>query len=282
MIDINSLIRKVREFPTLPTIYTTLLDVMNNPKSTAQDLANVIIKDQSSATKILQVANSSIFGLQNRVKNITQAIVYIGFNEVKNIVIALSIIDMFSKTKSNYNIDPVNLWKHSLAVGIMTRHIGKNIGVQKFENYFLAGILHDLGKLLLFKVIPEEYTFVYKTAVENKLPLREVERDKLGLTSSVAGDMLAEQWKLPLYIVDTIKYHNSGIVNGKFDTMVSCVHIANLIVSAYGITVDQDEMIPKPNPEVWSFLNLPLNFFAETEAKFFIDYNQMIDFMLKY
>lgn len=284
MIDINSLLYKVKQFPTLPTIYTTLLDVMSDSKSTAGDLAKVISKDQASATKILQVANSSIFGLQNRVNTIKQAIVYIGFNEVKNIVIALTIIDMFSFSENTdeYSIDPINLWKHSLAVGILARQIGKTIGVQKFENYFLAGILHDLGKLLLLRLIPEEYISVYKYSIDNKIPLREVEKDRLGITSSVAGDILAEKWKLPLYVINSIKYHNSGIVNGKLDTLISCIHIANITASSYGLAVDPSEMIPKPNSQIWNYINLPKNFFADNESKFFVDYEQMVNLMLKY
>lgn len=282
MIDLDNIVRKIKDFPTLPTIYTTLLDVMANPKATASDIASVISKDQASSAKILKVANSSIFGLQNRINTITQAVVYIGFNEVKNIVIALSIMDMFSGVKATNQINPLDLWKHSLAVGVQTRLMGKTIGVQKFENYFLAGILHDLGKLLMLKAFPYEYAETYQYAIDNKIPLRQAEQEKMSFTSSLAGSILAEKWKLPLYVINTIKGSNTGRADGQLDTLVACVHLSDIVASAYGLSVKPNEMIQKPNEDIWEAINLPENYFAENEQRFLTDYEQMAQLMLSY
>ncbi len=282
MIDLEKLVVRIREFPTLPTIYTTLLDVMANPRSTASDIACVISKDQAASSKILKVANSSIFGLQNRINTITQAVVYIGFNEVKNIVIAMSIIDLFSGIKGTLRVNPIDLWKHSLAVGVQTRLMGKTIGVQKFENYFLAGILHDLGKLVLIKTYPTEYTAVYEYAIEKRIPISEAEREKFGCSSATAGSLLAEKWKLPLYLINTIKNYNTGMVDGEFDTLAACVHVSDIVANMYGFKILNETVIHRPNPKVWDFLNLPDDYFKEHEKKFLTDYEQMTSLMLSY
>ena len=145
---ISRILKSVEDFPTLPTVYTALSDVMANPRSTTQDAANVIMRDQSAASKVLKTANSPLYGFRGRIDTISQAIFHIGFEEVRNLVIAISIMDIFKNTKLSLSYNPVELWKHSIAVGVITKLIGKELGVKNLENYFLAGILHDIGKLL--------------------------------------------------------------------------------------------------------------------------------------
>lgn len=282
MVNLEKVLKKISEFPTLPTVYTSLLNVMSDSKSTAEDIAGVISKDQASASKVLKVVNSSIFGLQNRINSIAQAVVYIGYTEIKNIVIALSIMDTFAGIKSNNIINPANLWKHSLAVGVETRLLGKTIGVQQFENYFLAGILHDLGKLALQYSFPEEYTRAYYYSLERRIPLYYAEKEIIGCTSAVAGNMLAEKWKLPLYIINTIKRHRYGKNGGEFDLLLGCVHVADIMATASGYCLGENELIPQPNPEVWDKLNLPENFFRDNSQRYRIDVEHVIGLMLNY
>ncbi len=112
---------KVEDFPTLPTIYTRMVEAISNPRTTVQDVADIIIKDQASTAKILKVVNSPLFGIQKTVNNVTDAIFFLGFNEVKNIVLTLSVMDMFSDTDSFDSFNVVDLWKHSIAVAIISK-----------------------------------------------------------------------------------------------------------------------------------------------------------------
>lgn len=114
---INNLMVKVNEFPTLPTIYSKLSDTINNPTSSAADVAEVISQDQAAVTKILKVANSSVYGFVRKVTSIDQAVVYIGFQQIKALVLALSVIKLFDNTKEIKNLTPDGLWRYSFAVG---------------------------------------------------------------------------------------------------------------------------------------------------------------------
>lgn len=265
MIDpktIENYLNRIKEFPTLPTIYSSLVEVMSNPRSTAHDVANIIAQDQSAAAKVLKVANSSIYGFYGRINTITQAITYIGFDEVKNLVIALSIMNLFTDVKKNTIFNPINLWRHSLAVAVTTRIIGKTIGVKNIENFFVAGILHQIGKLFLYKIDETKYTEVVDYAIKNRVTLRDAENKVLGITYTVVGEMLAEKWNLPKTIITAIRYHNIGEADSSNNQMVAAIHLSKIFSMMVGFYTYKEELIIKPNDNIWEILGLPDNFFS--------------------
>ncbi len=279
---VDKLLKGVDDFPTLPTIYSTLCDVMANPLSTANHAADVILRDQASALKVLKTANSSIYGFRGRIDTISQAIFYIGFDEVKNLVLALSIIDLFHKSSLIENLNPVELWKHSIAVGVATRIIGVNIRADRIENYFLAGILHDIGKLLFIRNMEEEYNQTINYAFEKMITIREAEAEVLGMTHTVAGELIAEKWKLPLSIRNAIRHHYIGIVNGMPDKLAASVHIANLLCQMLMLGESGHKIVKEPNIEVWRYLDLPKNIFSNIIPKLLADYEESLTlFQLK-
>lgn len=277
---LNKLIARADEFPTLPTIYSTLSDVMSNPRSTAQDVANIIAEDQAAAAKVLKAANSPIYGFRGRISTISQAIIFIGFEEVRNLVIAMGIIDVFRKMKGNFPINPVDLWKHSIAVGIITRLLGKTLRITNLENYFLAGILHDIGKLLFLKFIPDEYSKSIEYAMSNNIPAREAENVVLGVNHIIAGEILAEKWKLPQSLKDAIRYHAVGKVDSANNVLVGCVHIANTVASLLKLGQAGDDIVPTPNLDAWKALNLPDNFWSKNYDTLLLEYDAAIGIFL--
>lgn len=281
MKSVNDMVEQVKEFPTLPTIYGALLDVISNPRSTVADVANIISQDQAAATKILKSVNSSIYGLQVRVDTISQAIFHLGFNEVKNLVIALSVIDIFQKTQSLPQFNVVDLWKHSIAVGVVTRLLGKSIGIKNLENYFLAGILHDIGKLFFLKNFNNEYDHVVKYVLENDTVIQMAESKVFGITHTVIGDMLAEKWKLPVSIRNAIKHHTRGLVDGKSDVQVCCVHIANIIARMMELGFPGDNLVHEPNIDTWNYLNFPPHTIISLMPQIKSDYQQSVSILLK-
>jgi HD-like signal output (HDOD) protein len=277
---IENIIQRIEEFPTLPTIYSTLSDVMANPRSTANDVAAVIAQDQSSASKVLKTANSSLYGFRGRVNNISQAIVYIGFDEVKNLIIALSIIDLFKKSGKNDTFNPVDLWKHSIAVGVITRLLGKEIGIKKLENYFISGILHDIGKLLFFKFMPDKYIKVVNHAIENGVTAREAEAEILGVTHTIAGDLLSEKWKLPKSIRNAISYHYVGKVDGNINPLVACVHLADVIACLLELGQAGDDIIPEPSYDIWESLEIRPKALKALYPRIIHDYEESVQLLL--
>jgi putative nucleotidyltransferase with HDIG domain len=280
MRDINELVEKINEFPTLPTIYSALLEVLSNPRTTVQDVADVISKDQASSLKILKIVNSAVYGLQSKIDSIAQAIFYIGFNEVKNIVLTLSVIDVFTRTKSMVNFNIVDFWKHSIAVGIITRKLGNVVGVKNTENYFLAGIIHDIGKLFFLRSMNDDYMKVISYVQEKKLSIMDMELKLIGFDHTTAGELLAEKWQLPESIKQTIKYHHTGMVEGNWDLMIACVHLADIVARLLELGNPGDDLVPTPNLEVWKKLDMPENAFTKMYDNLIFEYSQSLGILL--
>lgn len=253
---------------------------MADPYSTADDAARVIAADQASAAKILRTANSSIYGFRTKIDDMTKAIFYIGFDEVKNLVLAMTIIDLFKKSDLNQEFNPVELWKHSIAVGVLTRILGGIVGEKNIENYFVAGILHDIGKLFFVRYYEEEYAKVISHARREETSLRRAEHDILGVTHNIVGEMIAEKWKLPGSIKDAIRYHHGGVAAGRFDPLVGCVHIANTAVKMMGLGSGGDPKVEAPNSKVWEELDLPPNLFTGIIKKILNDYRESLAIFL--
>lgn len=280
IIKIEDLLRKVEEFPTLPTIYNKMMDLLANPMTTSSDLANLITLDQSAAIKVLKSINSPIYGLYGRISSITHAINLLGFEEIKNLITALTIIDLFDKNYTDRVLSPVDLWKHSIAVGIINRMIGKETNASKIECYFLAGILHDIGKLFFLQVIPQIYSQVIEYSIENRIAIKDAELKIIGITNSVIGDLLAERWKLPLQIRQTIRYHYAGLVNNEFNPIVASVHIANIAATAIGFGYRWEFIVNQPNIEVWDKLKLSESFFKDNINTINLDFIESTNLLL--
>lgn len=280
-IDIDIIVAKIKDFPTLPTIYFKISEIIDNPRSTANDVAKVIMQDQAAASKVLKAANSPIYGFYGKIDNISQAISFIGFEEVKNLVIAMTIMDFFNTNFDNKNFNPVLFWQHSIAVGIMTRIIGKEVRASDLETYFLSGIMHDIGKLLFFITIPDEYIKVINYAIESKLTIREAEQQILGISHSVAGEILSDKWNLPPSIKYSTRYHITGIVENNYREIVACTHVANVAVSMYGCGYTDDAVLPKINRNVWDILKLRENFFTSVYQLMMQSYSESSNLLLK-
>lgn len=263
MKSLDKIVNSIREFPTLPEIFGQLTDAMSDPDTNINYVASIIEKDTASVTKLLKLANSSIFGFRNRITSVPQAILYLGFEEVKNLLLSLKIIQIFrTKDRNIQLIKPSDFWIHSVSTGVIARLIGSSVGIRNSEILFLGGVLHNIGRLLFYITLPDDYTEVLKVHRKERIPINDAERKIIGISSSLAGEMLAQKWKLPLQIIDIIKYYSTGTIADKINLNVAITHIADFVSSILEIGSDGREYISAPNPQVWENLQLPNNFFS--------------------
>jgi HD-like signal output (HDOD) protein len=257
MNKLDEIVNRLNEFPTLPTIYTKLLDLLGNPHTTVQDVADVISKDQSVVMKILKVVNSSIYGLSQNVTNISQAVLFLGFNEIRNITLTISVLNVFSKVQSSSSsvFSVVELWKHSIAVGVITRQLGSILNINRAEDFFISGVIHDIGKLLFIKLFKDKYFEAVENAMKKKISIRQSEKEIFGITHEFAGGLLADKWSLPISIKKIITLHEA--VHDRIDTQVACVNLANSLAIALELGNPGYDLIPQPNPFIWNLLKLP-------------------------
>ncbi len=281
MKDFKKIIDEVGDFPTLPTIYTSLLNVMADSRSSVNDVAKIVTQDIAASTKILKTVNSSVYSLATKIDTITQAIFHLGFNEVKNLVVALSVMDMFSESSSLPSFNIIDLWKHSIGVGVIARIIGSVIGIKNVENYFLSGLIHDIGKLFFLERLNSDYSEVIRIVEEKSISIDQAEKEVFGLTHSQAGELLAKKWGLPLSINNSIRYHSSGFIGKDPNLQVATVHLADIIARILEFGFGGDNLIPHVNSAIWNVMKIEEGVLSTLLPKFKDGYSQSISILLK-
>ncbi|MCX7049552.1 MAG: HDOD domain-containing protein [Candidatus Sumerlaeota bacterium] len=271
---------KIDDLPTLPTIHSALSEAIARPNSTAREISEIISSDQAASFRILKVVNSVFYGFPGRVDTISRAVVILGFDEVSNLILALSVMDLFSKSASVLGFRPSDFWAHSIAVGMLTRQIGQAAGMLTQEHLFVAGIMHDIGKLAFFEFTQEEFGRALTYASEHNCRIIEAERAMMEIDHTTAGLLLAERWRLPQSLKNAISHHHEGRVAGMADPLVASVHLADIIARALELGFPGDNTVPEPAEHIWDTLRLPEGIFDKIIAKFMPQYEEQMNMML--
>jgi HD-like signal output (HDOD) protein len=206
---VKTALSKIGDIATLPEVTAKIISIVDDPKSTAHDLHNIIKNDPALATKILKVVNSAFYGLPGQVSDLDRAIILLGLSAVKNIAISASISRLFTAEKISDKFSARDIWKHSVAVAVGTREFCCLIGKKAFaEEAFLAGLIHDLGLLIERQAYPEQLTAVIKEAYKQEKRFCDIEIELVGADHQDLGTALAAKWKFPRLLQTVIGYHH--------------------------------------------------------------------------
>lgn len=213
----------------LPAMSRVMLDVsklLDDPSTNTQALSGMIGKDQGLATKLLSIANSPLYGLPRKVSTIEFAILIIGYQDIKNIVVALSMIESF-KNKNDKNLDQKEFWLHSLIVGNAAKRLAEDLGQANSGECFVAGLLHDLGIPVIHKYFHSAFMEILRLVGQETMPCNEAELSVLGLNHQEIGKYLAEKWNLPSSLCDAIEYHHEPAKGKESMELSAIVHLAD-------------------------------------------------------
>lgn len=280
MTDVNKILINLDEFPTLPTIYSNLLECIANPRSTVNDVAEIISKDQSAVLKVLKTVNSPLYGISKKVETIKDAVFHLGFNEIKNLVIALSVISTFSNIKPSRNFSLIEFWKHSVAVGVISKLVGVACGEKNTENYFLAGVIHDVGKLFFVQYFHEKYDEVIEIANKKNIDLKIAELSYFGVNHADIGEKISAKWQLPEVFQSVIKHYSDLETTNGNSVITAAVSLADFISDLLGIGLKNNRNIFRPNPRIWEILNLKKGAILELYPKIIENYNQSVQILI--
>ncbi len=237
---LEEILNMVRSVPTLPEAAQELSRLAGDPTASAQDMANVAETDSGLATQILRVVNSSFFGFSRQIKTIPQAIVVLGTHGLRNIAVGLAVTTLRPKlTKTPVAFDVDDFWRHSLSVAIAARLLSKQLASCDPDEAFLAGLLHDIGKLILIESLTEQYETVLTMANSQNQPLHILEEQVFGFNHADVGFALCERWKIPESVADTVRHHHqwnseSPILTEQ-DQLLFLVNTANSLSKVAGI-----------------------------------------------
>lgn len=204
--NIDEALQGIRDLPTLPAVLGKILHAAADPDASAIDLGRLIAADQSLSATLLKLVNSSYYGFYRQIKTVTQAIVVLGFLEVRNLTLTATAFQAFDKMPSKY--DREQLWRHSLAVALASDRIAK-LMKRNIEGCFEAGLLHDIGKVVLDWLYPDLFRKAVAEADEHAISIAEAEESVFGMTHARIGGLLGEYWNLPETVVEVIRYHHT-------------------------------------------------------------------------
>ncbi len=257
-----------------------MLELMANPRTTVNQIADAISSDPACSLKLLKTVNSSVYGLRGRVTTINEAVFHVGFAEVKNLVTAISVFEMFSKMPVVQSFNIIDLWKHSLAVGVIARLLAKHLNLRNIENFYTQGLLHDLGKMFFLRAMPQEYSMVVRRVHEQNGVLLLTEREVLGTDHTRVGESIARKWQLPDSLCNAVRWHEEGLVNGRFNVDVACIHLADIMARILDLGYGGDRIVPQPCIDIWALIDVPPRTFENMLPAILTDYDQAVAIML--
>ena len=266
--DLDEALREfIKTIPSLPTSVTKVLEICNNPRTSPADLNHVISLDPVLVGRVLKLINSAYYGLGQPITSLVRAIIMLGINTVKNLVLSTTMVGHLTSKKSP-GLDMEGFWRHSLCVGVSAKLLAKKRGVgsKLHEEYFTAGLLHDIGKIPLNAVLSEEYIRTVSVADRERKDLSLAEENALGLNHCQAGAMIVTAWKLGGPIGDAIECHHSyAQYSGDHKDILYTVAAANRFSSLEGIGFSGDRY-PVPLPDlIWGALNITQDVFEGIE-----------------
>jgi HD-like signal output (HDOD) protein len=231
-------IKKVSSIGTLPEVTAQIIMTVENPKSTAAQLHKIVAHDPALVTRILKVVNSSFYGLPGQIASVERAIVMLGLNAIKNIAVAASLGQMFRGVQLCEGFTAKDLWKHCVAVGVAARELAKQTRLPIGDEAFLAGMIHDVGMLVILQSNPEQLKLICTRAQQEggTKDFCSIERDVTGgIDHQMLGAALAEQWKFPRPCVLVAGYHHrpAQLTDGNRQ-LVHLVHIADTMCCQAG------------------------------------------------
>ncbi len=229
--------------------------LLNDPKTSTGLLAEMMSKDHGLTAKVLAIANSPLYGIKRKVSSIEFAILVLGFQEIKNIIMALSLVETMKAVPSHY-FDPMEFWLHSLVVGTGAKGISQHLGFDFGSEAFVAGLFHDVGVLVIYNYFNTEFKQIIETASAENLSLLEAEKRILGLSHQEIGKYLAEKWNLPQQLCDAIFYHHNPDVCKENKSFVSVIHLVDYMTHRLGIAGflwDKDFQLDQNIPETLNF-----------------------------
>jgi HD-like signal output (HDOD) protein len=256
---VTEAVNAISHIATLPEITMKIIELVENPRSTAQDLNKLISNDPALVARILKVVNSAFYGLPGQIGSINRAIVLLGLNAVKNIVIAASLAKLFRGGRVSPHFSAKDLWTHSIAVGVFSKMLVTKINNTLPDEAFLAGLIHDMGILVELQAFREPLVEIAERSTKEETRYIDIEQQLIGVDHQMLGAGLTTKWKFPRSFQFVTGHHHNPMALAPDCRWLACViHVADHIACreglGYSLTCKGDPL----DPAVLAALNLTI------------------------
>ena len=239
----------VRDLPTLPKVLEEVSKLVERPDSTTEQVAKLISMDQVLSAKVLKMVNSPVYGFPGRISSIGHALVLLGFNVLRSIIVSTSVFEVMTENM-------VGLWEHSLGCAMACGSVARMLKLKDAEEYAVAGLLHDLGKVVATVQLPDLKSEIEQTVTERDISYLEAERAVMGFGHDRINAWLADHWKLPANIKEGLSYHHKPHLAQLYPEMACVVHIGDFMARVFEYGFSGDVGVNYLQPEALKILKI--------------------------
>ena len=247
--DIRSKVAAIEDLPTLPPVVAALREILAEPETVVDDIAQLISRDPALSANFLRLVNAPFYGFPGRIASVHHALVLAGSNVAKAIASSTTVCAVPEALM-------VGLWEHCLGVALTSRLLAERLGVRDADEIMAAGLLHDLGKVVLHVAFADEAERAYQLAAERGILIVEAEREILDVDHAEIGQWVARSWNLPTVLRDPIAYHHDPFLSKNGTVGTAIVHFADILVRALDFGNPGDNLVPPLRGEAWHRLGL--------------------------
>ncbi len=237
--DSNSHLQKIimstRDLPAMPQVASKVLELSSDPNSSAKQLQQVISDDQAMTARILKIANSAMYSCSRKVKTLTEAIVMLGYNSIRSLVVTSAARNLYNTRNSHSGLKERLLWEHSIGTAFACRLMAQKHAPSLTEEAFLAGLMHDIGKLVLNIRIPEKFDDIVQVVYNENRTFHETELEHFGFSHTEVGALLVHKWNLSPLLEEVIRKHHNPEAASLENPLLLYLDLANMMCHKLGI-----------------------------------------------
>lgn len=248
------LVKRHVKLVSLPDIYFRIAEVLENPYSSSAKVGEVVGKDPSLSAKLLKLVNSPFYGYPSKIDSIDRAVCIIGANDLTTLALGISVLNSFDDVPEEL-MNMRGFWRHSITCGVAARFLASKRPGLTEERFFIAGLLHDIGRLVIIRGLPAAFTKALFLSRDQEAPLYQTERDVLGFDHAVVGGFLFKEWRLPSSLERAIRFHhNPQTATNTLEPAI--IHVADIIAVAMQLGGAGSFFVPPLAPDAWDALGM--------------------------
>ncbi|HOV86154.1 MAG TPA: HDOD domain-containing protein [Syntrophobacteraceae bacterium] len=257
LLDPSQLLKEEVRLSTLPVILAQIIETINKPNSSPKEIANVVSRDTTLSARLLRIVNSAFYGFPHKIDTLSRAVLIVGTKQMSALAMGVKVINIFKSIPCDL-IDMKSFLEHSIACGIVARILAGHRSITNTERLFVGGLLHDIGRLVLYNHMPHEARSALLAAKAEKRLLNDLEDEMMPWNHGRIGGSLLKKWRLPVSLETITRYHHAPTV-AKDPTEPAIIHVADIIVNSLGIGSSGERLVPPLNQRAWGLLELSVN-----------------------
>lgn len=268
----DALVKKIEQIPTLPAISQKVLETVQDEEASMDKIARLIEQDQALAANVLKVANSSFYGCLGTVSSIDHALVLLGMNEIKSILLGFSVHNFFSNHLTKQRFDHEKFWRHGIICSQVAKLLGRQFRIQNDSTLFLIGLIHDIGKIVVDQYLQDDFEQIIDHISAGKTTFSTAEKAVLGVTHYQIAAKLLKQWRFPDNVIMPVLYHHAPWYDKSYEMSSIIIYLANVLTHLAGHSCYSDERQIDPR----TFTNSP-EFAYALQSGIDLDYEKTLN-----